>query len=117
MTKDRRKSISSVILIRLQEIFNNLCKKWGVNLVEFKGEPDHVHLLIEHNPKMAPRIFVNNLKTLSSRLIRKEFLAQIKKYYWKDPVFWSRSYCIFSCAGAPLSILKQYIQGQAGAEE
>ena len=57
-------------------------------------------------------MFVNNLKTTSSRLLRKEFAHKLNRVYRK-PVLWSRSYCILSCGGAPLSILKQYIERQA----
>lgn len=79
----------------------------------FNGEPDHVHLLIALNPKVDPSKLVNNLKTVTSRIIRKEFSDHVKKFYWK-PVFWNRSYCIITCGGAPLTVLKQYIENQAG---
>jgi putative transposase len=103
------------MLARLTEILTNLCDRWESRLLEFNGEPDHLHLLVELNPKVQPSKFVNNLKTVSSRLIRKEFTTDLKTVYWK-PVFWSRSYCILSCRGAPLSVLKQYIEQQEGAE-
>jgi len=114
VTKYRRKCINKAILSRLEEIVTDLCKKWDSKLLEFNGEPDHIHLLLELNPKIAPSIFVNNLKTVTSRLIRRDFMKDLKKYYWKDAVFWSRSYCILTCGGAPLSIIKKYIEQQAG---
>jgi putative transposase len=114
VTKYRRQCINSDILKRLEEIVRELCKKWDSKLIEFNGEADHIHLLIELNPKIAPSIFVNNLKTVSSRLIRRDFLTHLKKHYWKEPVFWSRSYCILTCGGAPLAVIKQYIEQQAG---
>ena len=114
VTKYRRKCINSDILKRLEEIVRELCKKWDSKLIEFNGEPDHIHLLIELNPKIAPSVFVNNLKTVSSRLVRRDFLPHLRKYYWKEPVFWTCSYCILTCGGAPLSIIKQYIEQQAG---
>ena len=113
VTKYRRKCINPDILKRLEEIVRELCTKWNSELIEFNGEPDHIHLLIQLNPKIAPSVFVNNLKTVSSRLIRRDFLTYLKKYYWKDPVFWSRSYCILTSGGAPLSVIKQYIEQQA----
>jgi putative transposase len=100
------------MLERLGVIFGETLKKWEGTLVEFNGEADHVHLLISVNPKVQPSKLVNNLKTVSSRLIRKEFAEHLDKVYRK-PVFWSRSYCIISCGGAPISVLKQYIQQQA----
>src|SRR5271166_4799289 len=109
VTKYRKRCMTKPMLIKLQEIFKRLCEQWQCALLEFNGEPDHVHLLLSLNPKVQPSIFVNNLKTISSRLIRKEFSVQLKNVYWK-PIFWSRSYCIISCRGAPLSVLKQYIE-------
>lgn len=99
------------MLLRLKEIFSELCGRWDSELVEFNGEKDHVHLLLELTPKIEPSKMVNNLKTVSSRLIRKEFSTQLRNTYTK-PVFWSRSYCILSCGGAPLQIIKKYIQSQ-----
>ena len=115
VTKYRRRCIDAAILARLQAIFATLAERWGCELLEFNGEPDHVHLLLSVNPKVAPSVLVNNFKTVSSRLIRKEFATQVRRIYRK-PVFWSRSYCIVSSGGAPLSVLKQYVQGQAGVE-
>jgi putative transposase len=115
VTKYRKKCISAPIMPRLKEIFFELCQKWECSLIEFNGESDHVHMLVELNPKIALSIFINNLKTVSSRYIRKEFSSHLTKSYYKNPVFWSRSYCILTCGGAPLSVIKQYIEQQAGA--
>jgi putative transposase len=112
-TKYRKKCITKPMLARLNEIFAATLEKWEGALIEFNGEADHVHALISVNPRTQPSKLVNNLKTVSSRLIRKEFSEQVQKVYWDKPVFWSRSYCLISCGGAPLSVLKQYIQQQA----
>lgn len=101
------------MLERMQEIFGATIKKWEGELLEFNGESDHVHLLISVNPKVQPSKLVNNLKTVSSRLLRKEFGEHLNQVYRGKPIFWSRSYCIISCGGAPISVLKQYIQQQA----
>lgn len=77
---------------------------------------DYVHLLISVNPKVQPSKLVNNLKTVSSRLIRKEYAEHLNQVYRGKPIFWSRSYCIISCGGAPISVLQQYIQQQAEIE-
>lgn len=104
------------MLNRLEEIFDGTLKKWEGSLVEFNGESDHVHALISVNPKTQPSKLVNNLKTVSSRLIRKEFSERVNRMFWNQPVFWSRSYCLISCGGAPISVLKQYIQQQQDIE-
>jgi putative transposase len=124
VTKFRRKCITAPMLARLNTISTEIAEKWHCELLEFNGEADHLHLLLSLNPKVTPSIFVNNLKTVTSRLIRKEFATHLKKIYWKKPVFWSRrkwipafagtlrAYCILTCGGAPLSIIKQYIEQQ-----
>jgi putative transposase len=80
-------------------------------MIEFGGEADHIHLLLDMHPTIMPCRFINNLKTVTSRLIRKEFSTHLSQYYWK-PVLWTRAYCLITAGGAPLSILKQYIQNQ-----
>ncbi len=74
----------------------------------FHGEADHVHWLLALTPKVLPSAFLNNRKTVTSRLLRKEFADHLKRYYWSKPVFGSRSDGILTGGGAPLSVLKQY---------
>lgn len=115
-TKYRRKCITKPMLTHLHEIFRDTLKKWDGELLEFNGEADHVHLLMSVNPKVQPSKLVNNLKTVSSRLIRKEYGEHLNEVYRGKPIFWSRSYCLISCGGAPISVLRQYIQQQAEIE-
>lgn len=103
------------MLDRFREIAAARCEGWGGTLMEVNGEPDHVHLLVSLPPKLDLSRFVNNLKTTTSRLIRKEFAAEVSRVYRK-PVLWSRSYCIITCGGAPLSIIRQYIEQQAAPD-
>src|SRR5215469_10012707 len=88
---------------------------WGGRLIEVNGEADHVHLLFTQPPQYALANFVNALKTGTSRRLRSEFAAELNQVYRK-PVLWSRSYCVISCGGAPLSVLKQYIENQERPE-
>ena len=104
------------MLERLEEICRGLCKKWEVELEEFGGDADHIHLMLDMHPNIMPCKFVNNLKTVSSRLIRKEFSQHLKGYYWK-PVLWTRAYCLITAGGAPLDVLKEYIQKQERPEK
>ena len=87
------------------------CESWGGQLLEANGESDHVHLLVSLPPTVAIAEFVNALKTGTSRRLRSIFSKELNAVYSK-PVLWSRSYCILSCGGAPLEIIKQYIQQQ-----
>ena len=111
VTKYRKRCITPEILERLKEISTRILNTWEGELLEFNGEADHVHLRISLPPKVAPSNLVNNLKTVTARLIRKEFKEHLATVYYK-PVFWSRSYCIITCGGAPLSVIKQYIEQQ-----
>jgi len=113
VTKYRKKVLSPEMLNRLGEHFFRLCKNAGCELVEFNGEADHVHLLVGAHPGITPSRLVNTFKTISSREIRREFAADLAKHYWK-PVLWHRAYCVLSAGGAPLEILKKYIQQQGG---
>lgn len=111
VTKYRRKVINSTILSRLNEIFKDTLEKWDSQLVEFNGEPDHVHLLISYPPHTQLSKLIANLKTVSSRLIRKEFSTQVNKFYYK-PVFWTGAYFVASCGGVTVEQLKRYVENQ-----
>jgi len=111
VTKYRNPVINSEILFRLEEILKEQSEKWGIGVIEFNGESDHVHLLIDAHPSLELAKYINSIKTVSSRLIRKEFKTHVEKYYWK-PYFWSRSYCLITVGGAPLEVVKKYIENQ-----
>ena len=82
----------------------------AAQLVEMGGEDDHVHLLVQYPPKVAVSNLVISLKGVSSRLLRKE-RPDVEKRYWKG-VLWSPPYFASSCGGAPISIVRQYIEQQ-----
>jgi putative transposase len=112
VTKYRKKVITSAMLRRLEVILRETCELWGCTVDELGGEADHVHLLLSLPPSVAPSRLVNNLKTVSSRLLRKEFASRVRRYYGSKPVFWSRSYCFVSSGGAPLEVIKAYLEQQ-----
>ena len=111
VTKYRKQCFTDEMLDRLQVLCRDLCEKWDVELIEFNGEADHVHLLLGFHPNLMPSKFINNLKTVTSRLIRKEYQSHLAEFYWK-PVLWTRAYCLLSVGGAPLEVLRRYIQDQ-----
>ena len=69
-----------------------------------------MHLLVNFPPNVELSKLVNSLKGVSSRLLRKQFPA-LEKRYWKN-VLWTPSYFAASCGGAPISIVRQYIEQQ-----
>ena len=96
----------------LKTIFANVCNDFGAILVECEGEDDHVHLLVNYPPKVAISRLVNSLKGVSSRMIRKKSYPSIQKALWGKNL-WSPSYFAGSCGGAPLEIIKEYIESQS----
>jgi putative transposase len=110
VTKYRRKVFDADALRRLQAIFRKVCRDFQAQLVEMNGEAEHVHLLIHYPPKHSVSSLVNSLKGVSSRLLRIE-RPDMEKRYWNN-VLWSPSYFAASCGGAPLNIIKQYIEQQ-----
>lgn len=110
VTKYRKKVFTNEILKDLEVIFKDVCQNFETELVEMNGETEHIHLLLNYPPKVSISKLVNSLKGVSSRLIRKQY-SELKKSYWKGGL-WSPSYFASSCGGAPLSIIKQYIEQQ-----
>ena len=111
VTKYRRGVFSKQILDDLNDIFFNVCKDFEAELIEFDGEDDHVHLLLNYPPKVAISTLVNSLKGVSSRMIRKKNYPLIKQKLWGNAL-WSLSYFAGSCGGAPIDIVRQYIEQQ-----
>ena len=114
VVKYRRKVITDEISSRLKEIFEYVCPKYNISLSEWNHDSDHIHLLFRGSPNTDISKFLNAYKSASSRLVKKEFPI-IKKQLWKE-YFWSRSYCLIATGGAPIEVIKKYIENQ-GAKE
>jgi putative transposase len=110
-TKYRRGALTDAILTRCEEIMRNVCVDFGAELREFNGEDDHVHLLVHYPPSVAVSKLVNSLKGVSSRYLRQEHGTHLRRYLWGDHL-WSPSYFAGSCGGAPLALIKEYIENQ-----
>ena len=95
----------------LRVIFAGVCLDFEAQLVEFDGEDDHVHLLVNYPPKVALSALVNSLKGVSSRMIRKKNYPSVRRKLWGGAL-WSPSYFAASCGGAPIEIVRQYIEQQ-----
>lgn len=108
--KYRRNVFEGKHIEAMRKIFTKVCDGFGVELAEMDGEHNHVHLLVNFPPHVQLSKLVNSLKGVSSRRLRQQF-PELEKKYWKN-VLWSRSYFAGSVGGAPISILKQYIENQ-----
>lgn len=111
VTKYRRDVLNSEMLNELKTCFSSVCKDFEATLVEFDGEHDHVHLLLNYPPKCSVSKLVNSLKGVSSRILRLKFKKELKNKLWGNNL-WSPSYFAGSCGGAPLEVIKQYIEQQ-----
>jgi REP element-mobilizing transposase RayT len=83
VTKYRRKVFTKQILVELRSIFIDICSNFEAELIEFEGEGDHVHLLVNYPPKVTISKLVNSLKGVSSRLIRKNNIQAFNEPYGK----------------------------------
>ena len=110
VVKYRRKVINDPISDRAKEIFEYLAPNHGITLEEWNHDIDHVHVMFRVQPKTDISKFINAYKGASSRLINKEY-PEIKEKLWKG-AFWSQSLCLMTAGGAPLEVIRQYIESQ-----
>lgn len=111
VTKYRRKIFTKEMLADLHVIFKNVCLNFEAECVEFDGESDHIHLLINYPPKVSISTLVNSLKGVSSRMLKQKKSLMRQRKLWSNSL-WSPSYFASSCGGAPINIIRQYIQQQ-----
>ena len=115
VTKYRRKTLTPELLEYLKTAFSEILLAWRCKLVEFGGEADHVHLLIDIHPALDISVLINNLKTASARRSRNRFAEHLAAFYGK-PMFWHRAYFVGSVGGATLETVRAYVESQ-GTEE
>ena len=111
VTKYRRRSLSPDVLEYLEPAFAEILAAWRCKLVEFGGEPDHIHMLVDIHPALNISVLINNLKTASARRARNRFAEHLAPFYRK-PLFWSRAYFIGSVGGTTLETVRAYVDAQ-----
>jgi len=109
--KYRRKVLVDKVSNRLKEIVLEVAKSFGIEVIQQETDLDHIHILFSSRPSIAPSRFVNSLKSVSSRLLRKEFGDYLKQYLWNGK-FWSDSYFIASTGQVTLEDIKHYVESQ-----
>ncbi|MCL6477061.1 MAG: IS200/IS605 family transposase [Peptococcaceae bacterium] len=108
--KYRRKVLINGVDERLKDITRQLADEYQVEIIEIEIMPDHVHILCEVDPQFGIHKFVKWLKGRSSRILREEF-PWLKS---RLPTLWTNSYFVSTVGGAPLEVIKQYIEQQKG---
>ena len=112
VTKYRHKVINNELKDRLIEISYSIIENdWESKIISINTDEDHVHILFETSPQTQLSKLINNYKTVTSRLIRKEFSKQLEQYYWKT-YFWSDTYFISSVSDTSEAMIKTYIDKQ-----
>lgn len=106
--KYRRKVLIEGIAERLKQIITDVCQEHQSDILSMEIMPDHVHLLVECDPQFGIHRLVRLMKGRSSRLLRQEFPVLKRKL----PTLWTNSYFCSTVGGAPLSVIKQYIENQ-----
>lgn len=110
-TKYRRRLFDGVMIGQLRYAFESACEKLECELIEMDGEQDHVHLLVAYPPKLSISVMVNNLKSVSSRMLRLQNTHIPRQS--KSAALWSRSYFACSAGGATIETLRAYVEGQS----
>ena len=111
VTKYRRPFLSKAMLSFLETCINDVLLAYNSKLIQFEGEPDHIHFIADINPNVNISVLMNNLKTASSRRCGLAFAEEIKAFF-KVKAFWHRAYFVASIGGAPLETLKKYVENQ-----
>lgn len=106
--KYRRKVLIGEIEVRLKELIFLICQELNVEIIEMEIMPDHVHILLEVDPQFGVHKVVKRIKGRTSYFLRKEF----KVLTTRLPTLWTNSYFVSTVGGAPLSVIKQYIENQ-----
>ena len=108
--KYRRNVLDDAVSLRAREIFEYIAPRYKMTLLEWHHDHDHVHILFKAQPHSELSKFINAYKSASSRLLKKEF-PEIRSKLWQE-YFWSRSYCLLTTGGAPIEVIRQYIETQ-----
>ena len=106
--KYRRKVLVDGVDIRLKELISEICMELRIDIIEMEIMPDHVHLLLEVDPQLGIHKAVKTIKGRTSRILREEFRFLKSRL----PSLWTNSYFVSTVGGAPLAIIKQYIENQ-----
>jgi len=106
--KYRRKVLVGAIAKRLEEIMRKTALKYRADLIALEIRPDHVHMLCEVDPQFGIHRFVKNLKGATSHDLRKEFVSLKRRL----PSLWTNAYFVSIVGGAPLEVIKQYVENQ-----
>ena len=111
VVKYRKKVLAGKLAERLKEIVEEVAQHFGVEIIEQETDKDHIHILFSSRPTIMLSRFVNSLKSVTSRKLRREFPEVMKRELWGGK-FWSPSYFIATTGQVKLEDVKRYVQSQ-----
>lgn len=110
VVKYRRKVFDDTISSYAKSVFEKISPSYNISLLEWNHDVDHVHIMFKAQPNSELSKFINAYKSASSRLIKRDF-PKIRNKLWKEH-FWSQSFCLLTTGGAPIEVIKKYIETQ-----
>ena len=110
VVKYRRKVFTDKMSNYAKDIFVRIGKSYNIALEEWDHDVDHIHIMFKAHPNSELSKFINAYKSASSRLIKKDF-PEVRQKLWKE-MFWSKSFCLLTTGGAPINVIKKYIESQ-----
>lgn len=110
VTKYRIQVIDDEISEFAKTTFVRIAESHHITLVEWNHDKDHIHIMFKAQPKTELTKFINAYKSASSRLIKRDY-PKVKHFLCKE-TFWSKSFCLLTTGGAPIDVIKKYIQNQ-----
>ena len=110
VVKYRRKVFDDILSDYAKSIFERLAPGYNITLLEWNHDVDHVHIMFKAQPNTELSKFINAYKSASSRLIKRDY-PEIRKKLWKE-YFWSQSFCLLTTGGAPIDVIRKYIETQ-----
>ena len=110
VVKYRRKVFTDKMSNYAKDIFVRIGKSYNITLEEWDHDVDHIHIMFKAHPNSELSKFINAYKSASSRLVKKDF-PEVRQKLWKE-MFWSKSFCLLTTGGAPINVIKKYIESQ-----
>ena len=110
VVKYRKKVFDDSISDYARSIFEKIAPSYNISLLEWNHDADHVHILFKAQPNSELSKFINAYKSASSRLIKRDF-PELRNKLWKE-YFWSQSFCLLTAGGAPIEVIRKYIETQ-----
>ncbi len=110
VVKYRRRVFDDTISDYAKSVFERLAPGYNITLLEWNHDVDHVHIMFKAQPNTELSKFINAYKSASSRLIKRDY-PEVRKKLWKE-YFWSQSFCLLTTGGAPIDVIRKYIETQ-----